>query len=317
MIRSGVTSSRGGQSRPSRALSPKGRRDRSSQRRSKTVGQIQRDSRRAQRRDSIRNARQAHSSLGRVVAIVIAVAVLLVAIWMVLANSSAFTITKVQVKGANHISSQQVSDLASVPENTSLLRVDSSGIESRLRSNPWVEHVSLRRIFPNTLEIDVTERTLQAVVEVPSSRDQTTKSWALASDGTWLMQIPDESTEDAKSVPEKVYSDATLALHITDVPYDVSPEPGAKVTDDSIRNALDIITGFTTSLKDDVASVSASSSSNAVLFLKNGVQIAFGTSEDIREKERVCQQLLQEHEGQISYINVRTVNRPTWRGLSS
>ncbi len=290
---------------------------RPSQQRSVTVGQIERDRRREQRRENIRQNSAAYARFRHIFTFVLVVVIALIVSWFALSNSTVFSISQVQVQGANHLSEQQISDMASIPANSSLLNVDTSGIESRLRENPWVRSVHIHRVFPNTLEIDITERTIQAVVEVPSSRDQSTQDWILSSDGIWLMQIPDANSDEGRTTPQRVYDDANAALHITDVPYGVSPEVGATVSDPSIQNALDIITGLTTSLSQDVSSISASSPSNAVLSLNNGVQIAFGTSEDIREKERVCQQLLSEHEGQISYINVRTVNRPTWRGLSS
>ena len=49
--------------------------------------------------------------------------------------------------------------------------------------------------------------------------------------------------------------------------------------------------------------------------LNNGVEIAFGDSSDIRDKERVCLELMREHPGKIAYINVRTVNKPIWRAV--
>lgn len=70
---------------------------------------------------------------------------------------------------------------------------------------------------------------------------------------------------------------------------------------------------MTTELAGQVKSVAAASSDSTTLTLQNGIEIAFGDSKDIRDKERVCLQLMKEHEGKISYINVRVVNKPVWR----
>jgi cell division protein FtsQ len=72
---------------------------------------------------------------------------------------------------------------------------------------------------------------------------------------------------------------------------------------------------MTTELADQIKSVSAASSNSTTLTLDNGVEIAFGDSQDIRDKERVCLELLQQYEGKISYINVRVVNKPVWRSM--
>lgn len=43
--------------------------------------------------------------------------------------------------------------------------------------------------------------------------------------------------------------------------------------------------------------------------------MAFGPAQSIREKERVCLQILNDNPGKVAYINVRVVDRPTWRSL--
>lgn len=249
--------------------------------------------------------------------ILIAVGVLaaFVAIYAVLFFSGVFAIKNVTVKGCSHLTAQEVSALAAVPENSTLLRVDTAGICARLETNPWVEDAGVTLIPPDTLELDITERTIDAVVEVTSEQGDATESWAIASDGMWLMQIPDEDSAAAGTVNSQVYKDAEKVLHITGVPYGVSPQAGAYCTDDSVKNAVSIVAGLTTELADEVKSVKADSSDNATLTLDSGVEIAFGSAEDIREKERICLQLMEEHKDSIAYINVRTPANPTWRAL--
>ena len=101
----------------------------------------------------------------------------------------------------------------------------------------------------------------------------------------------------------------------TSVPYGAVPEAGSQCNNPNISNALAIIDGMSTELADQVKSVSAASSDSTALTLNNGVEIAFGDSSDIRDKERVCLELMREHPGKIAYINVRTVNKPIWRAV--
>ena len=112
-----------------------------------------------------------------------------------------------------------------------------------------------------------------------------------------------------------MYEDADNALEITDIPYGSKPEAGSYCNNANVENALGVIDGMTTELASQVKSVAAASSESTTLTLQNGIEIAFGSSKDIRDKERVCLQLMAEHEGKISYINVRVVNKPVWRSL--
>lgn len=235
---------------------------------------------------------------------------------IVLYNSSMFTITNVSVKGVEHLTANEMSELASVPAGTTLLRIDEAGIKGRLSQEAWVEDVQVIRQFPDTLELVITERTIAAIVEVPVDNGQSVETWAISSDGTWLMNIPKESSEEAASVSVKVYEDAAAVMHITGVPYGLVPEVGTACSDDNVNNALAVVGGFTTNLSDQVKTVSATGTETTTLILENGIEIAFGTADNIREKERVCLALMEEYPDQIAYINVRTVDEPTWRALS-
>jgi len=230
-------------------------------------------------------------------------------------NSSLFPVESVTVSGLDHLEVSKMTELAAVPENSTLLRVDESGIRERLSKEPWVESVAIKRVFPNTLELAIKERSIAAVVDVPVNEAQNMETWAIASDGIWLMPLPIEGSPDADAISPKIYQDAALVLKITEVPYGINPQIGNYCEDENINNALAIVDGFTTSLKDQIGTVSATGTETTTLILKNGIEIAFGNAERIRDKERVCQKLMEEYAGSITYINVRIVDRPTWRTI--
>lgn len=229
-------------------------------------------------------------------------------------NSSLFTIDSVSVTGVEHLTKEEMSALADVPAGTTLLRVDAAGIKNRLMKNAWVADVSVNRVFPDTLELAVTERTIEAVVSLVSDADQSTQQWAIASDGMWLMPIPDQDSEQGRRTSPQIYVDAQNALHIDDVPYGTKPEIGTYCTDSNINNALAIVSGLTTDLADRVRAVAATDAESTTLTLEDNTEIVFGTADDIRDKERVCQEIEDQYPD-VYYINVRTVDRPTWKSL--
>ena len=202
---------------------------------------------------------------------------------------------------------------ANVPSDTTLLRVDTATIESNIMRDAWVENVHVQRVFPNTLNLAVTERTIGATVEIGVDDGKSTETWALSTDGIWLCRIPDKDSEAAQNISPKIYEDAENVFVITDVTYGVKPEVGKVCTDESVKNALDVVTSLSTDLKDQVKQVSATSTENTTLTLDSNVEIAFGAASDVRDKERVIKQILADHPGEVSYINVRVVKSPTWR----
>lgn len=252
-------------------------------------------------------------------AVRLAVAVTIVAalavVGAVLYYSNLFPIENVQVEGAEHLTQQEVVQVAAVPSDATMLRCDTGAIERRLEQSGWVRSATVTRIPPDTLQITITEREVAAVVTITSTEDQQDESWIIDADGTWLMELPDQGSEEAASVPTQVYEDAAGVLRITDVPYGSRPAAGAKCTDAAVLNALDIVAGLTTSLADSIVQVSATDAANTTITLENGIEIAFGEAKDIRLKERVCLELMEQHPDEIAYINVRVADRPTWRSI--
>ena len=274
----------------------------------RTVGEINRSRQRDRRRQAGRRIS------GNVIAVLIVVGLVLIGAFALYLAPIA-KVQHVVIKGAEHLTNDEMLALADVPDDTTLLRVDTARIEQNCLRDAWIKEVSVNRIFPDTLELVVTEREIAATVAVPTETSSVTRVWAIAQDRTWLMPIPDKDSQAAATVSEQVYIDAESVLQIVDVPYGTSPEIGAVCTDNNVNNALAIVSGMTTELANQVVRVSATDAESTILTLENGVEIAFGAAEDIREKERLCLALLSEHEGSISYINVRSVSSPTWRSL--
>lgn len=238
--------------------------------------------------------------------------VALIGAYFVLSNTDTFKIETIDITGTDHLTKQEVSALVSVPQGTTLLSLDSDAIVSSLKRDAWVESVDVNKQFPNKLEIVVHERSITAVAEIPMGENQEIQKWAISEDGHWLMAIPDRDTELGSQISEQIHADADSVLHISELEYGISPEIGAQCTDPEILNALEIISNMTTSLEDQVKSVTAPDVDSTMLVLKNNVEIAFGAAEDIRDKERICLQIMKDNP-KVVYINIRVLDRPTWR----
>lgn len=253
-----------------------------------------------------------NNHMAKVIAALIALAVA-VGVFAGVYWSNLFAIEQVTVSGVEHLTSSEMAQLANVPSDTTLLRVDASTIKSSIMRDAWVADVDVQRVFPNTLNLAVEERSIGATVEVGVNDGKSTELWALSTDGIWLCRIPDQDSQAGQSISPKIYEDAENVFTIKDVAYGVKPEVGQACTDESVKNALDVVTGLTTDLKDQVKTISATSTENTTLTLDSNVEIAFGSAADIRDKERVVKQILEDHPGEVSYINVRVVKSPTWR----
>ena len=284
-----------------------------------TIGSIRKDRERRerqQRREMREQHRKQEKRRSRLPLIIVGVSVFLavsfLGMYYIISKTNVFEIEEINITGTEHLTAQEVRALVSIPQGTTLLNIDTAQIEASMERDAWVQTVDVNRVFPNKIEIVVHEREIGAIVEVPTGTAQTIQNWAIADDGMWLMVIPSRDSEVGSQLSQQIYDDAEKALHIIDVPYGVQPQIGAYCTDDNVNNALKIITGMTTELADQVKVVSAKDVESTMLTLDNNREIAFGAADNIREKERICLQIMAENE-RVVFINVRVPDRPTWR----
>lgn len=284
-----------------------------------TIGSIRKDRERRerqQRREQREQNRQMQKRKSRLPFIIVGVAVFLavsfLGMYYIISKTNVFEIEEINISGTEHLTAQEVRALISIPQGTTLLNIDTAQIEMSMERDAWVQTVDVNRVFPNKVEIVVHERKIGAIVEVPTGAAQTIQNWAISDDGIWLMVIPSRDSEVGSQLSQQIYDDAEKALHIIDVPYGVQPQIGAYCTDVNVENALKIITGMTTDLAGQVKVVSAKDVESTMLTLHNNVEIAFGSADNIREKERICLQIMADND-RVVFINVRVPDRPTWR----
>lgn len=76
---------------------------------------------------------------------------------------SGLVIDDVTVSGLHHLPKGEVLEAAAIPRGTAIFAVDLEGVRDRVAMIGWVREVAVSRQFPNTVRIDVVERTPIAV----------------------------------------------------------------------------------------------------------------------------------------------------------
>jgi len=80
-----------------------------------------------------------------------------------LRNSEYFPIHNVQVVGVQHISHQEIQEKVMPFVNNGFFSVDVDRIKEQIMQIPWVQHVFVRRIWPNKVLITVDEKVPLAI----------------------------------------------------------------------------------------------------------------------------------------------------------
>ena len=225
---------------------------------------------------------------------VVAAAVLLV--WGALAATRApmFRVDTIQTTGGRHLDRAAILKIAAIPPDTALPWLPASAIERRLERSAWVKTARVSRDYPSTVRIAIQERRPVAVVDAGG-----TDLWVVSTDGHWLGR---RSAEESGVVV------------VRDV-GDVKPAVGARVVSKELLNAVKVATGLSPQLKAMTRTISAPTIDKTAVITNDDVEIYIGAATQLAAKDRLIREILRREKGKVVYINVRVVERPTWRGL--
>lgn len=214
--------------------------------------------------------------------------------WSAIVNSQVFEIENVEVTGASALSAEDVISRATIDSGETLLRIDEEAVVKRLLEDPWIAEASIRRRFPSTVRIEVTERVPAAVVDTGVS--------------FWFVE------ESGRVIAESVASSATVVPVIRDVP-DFVAEPGKRSDSETLRNALDVLSGISDELRGTIRSITAPSVGETTLLTATGVEITVGEAVHMDEKSVIIRDILAAQGANVVFIDVRSIERPISRGL--
>ena len=245
--------------------------------------------------------------------LIAAVLVLAVVIWGVVAfiNSELFYPSDIEVFNARFLNEDDVRNIAAVDMQSSTITMNTAEIESRLTAHPWIRNAHVSTRFPNDVVIEVFERTPAVRLQVDGTE------WVASSDGRWLGYLGGEGSQiiDPTGSVAVVGVRALNIIPVTGI-VELEPEWGERTDDESLLNVLAHLRGLDSRIVSRVSRVSAPEVGRTSLFTIDEVELDVGRADDLEEKSAIILGILEEEEGNVVLINVRSIINPHWRGLS-
>lgn len=115
------------------------------------------------------NYRGLFKKAARLVGILIAITLVVVIgseLYGVLVHTTFLRLDRIEVNSLQHLTREDVIALAGVKPGDDMLTMKLSRVGEQLMKNPWAEKVRVRRYFPHTLAIEITEREPVAIVNM-------------------------------------------------------------------------------------------------------------------------------------------------------
>lgn len=192
------------------------------------------------------------------------VVALLVGSAYVVLGTSVLSVRTVTVTGAKALNPGQVLRTAAVPHGANLARLDTTAIRDRLLdAYPGVDTVTVRRSFPSTVRLTVTERQVVAVLH--------------AGTAYWLV--------DKKSVPFRQVTKPPKGFPVIGVNQVTAGDPAS-------RAAVAVVDAIPADLAAAVVSIAAPTPDGITLHLTAGRTVFWGGAQDSARKFVVLRTLL-------------------------
>lgn len=121
----------------------------------------------------------------RIGVVALLVALIVFGVWAAY-FSSWFTSDETEVRGIEVLSAEQVEQAAAVPQGEPLLRVDTRAIARNVAALPVVEEVTVRRAWPDRIDISVTERSGAAWLR------KNKQNWLVDRHGAVFLRVKDK-----------------------------------------------------------------------------------------------------------------------------
>jgi cell division protein FtsQ len=217
----------------------------------------------------------------KVVAVVLVLAVLLGAAWLVF-FSSVLAVDGVRVTGTRVLSADVVRRAAAVPSGGPLATVNLDAVTARVERLPAVKTVDVSRAWPDKVRIDVTERRAVAVVEPQ---------------GGGLARAVDEDGVQFRSFAHAPRGLPAIRIKI-----------GVKA--DALTEAARVAGALPPSLARKVAFVEVRTVDTISLVLHSGRMVRWGSADGSAEKGRVLAVLLRQ---KASFYDVSVPGQPIIR----
>lgn len=114
----------------------------------------------------------------------LAIAVVCAAAYLV--NSSLFEVRSIEIKGASHVTTDEILSLLDLEEGDNILTWDMHQARKRLEAHPWIKGISIsRNLVPASVRVSVAERVPVAVLVLDG------RSYLIAEEGIPFVEAPE------------------------------------------------------------------------------------------------------------------------------
>ena len=209
--------------------------------------------------------------------------------------SDIFNIKEIKVINNNKITSQEIKELSGLQVNENMFKFLEMSVAQKIKQNPYIESVNIRRKLNGTIEIEVTERVATYMLV---SENQ----YAYMNNQGYILEISETKLE----LP-------TITGYVTE-----NLEPGNRLIEEDLEKLNTVIqivkTAKEKELDGKITNINIEDENNFLITMESeGKLIHFGDSSNINDKFIMLKAVLEDNVGVKGEIFVKNLNKVFFR----
>ena len=196
----------------------------------------------------------------------VAAAAIVVIVALTWAFTAFFTVSKINVYGAGKLSAEEIIELSGIEYGDSLILINKPKIEKNIvGKNIYIEGVSVRRLFPDTVELTVTDKTVAAAFDANGAY------WLVSGNGT-LLELSLNCPKDVLVIKGAKLVDSEVGVHFS------CEDEARQIMLEEILSSLEEY-----SLESQIGSIDITQTYAIILTYDDCFDIVLGNAEKIRQ----------------------------------
>ena len=197
-----------------------------------------------------------------------------------------FDVKQISVKGNEQISTPQIISLSQIKNGENIIKYKKNQIVKNIKENPYIKTVNIKKKYPNSIEISVTERNVRLMIQLLSS-------YAYTDSQGYILEI----SQEKKDVP--------ILKGIATNENDILPGKRLEIKDlEKLGDVLKILEAVNEiNIQSNITYIDISDDNNYIIYIeKEKKTIYLGDVKNLNNKMLYLKKILEkeaEYEGEI------------------
>lgn len=209
--------------------------------------------------------------------------------------SDIFNIKEIKVRNNNKITAQEIKELSGLKENENMFKFLEMSVAQKIKQNPYIESVNIRRKLNGTVEINVTERVTTYMLI-------TENQYVYINNQGYILEINEEKLE----LP-------IISGYITE-----NFEPGSRLAQEDLEKLNTVIqivrTANEKELDNKITNINIENENDFLITMEGeGKLVHLGNSSNINNKFIMLKAVLEDNVGVKGEVFVKDLNKVFFR----